>query len=234
MGASAIPAALRVGPVGWVTGVDLSARMVTRAWAKARARGVRNVEFRVADMGELTFDDGTFDAVISGFSIFFAPDMVAQARELWRMVRPGGQLAITTWGPDAFEPALSIWRTAIEQVCPGADPEPLPRDRLFEVAAVRRLLADAGIAEAEVVTERRQHPLRSPEDWWTIVLGTGARRVIDRMPARQAVRVKAANLAWLEDEGIDAVETNVIYAIATKGPSAVSRPSSGATRPAKR
>jgi SAM-dependent methyltransferase len=191
--------------------------MVARAWAKAWARGVRNLEFRVADMGELAFDDGAFDAVISGFSIFFAPDMVAQARELWRLVRPGGRLAITTWGPNAFEPALTAWRRVVAQICPGTDPDPLPRDRLVDIAAVRGLLSDAGIAGAEVVTEKGSEALRSPDDWWTIVLGTGARRIIDRMPARQAARVKDACLTWLGENGIDAVETDVIYAVATKG-----------------
>jgi ubiquinone/menaquinone biosynthesis C-methylase UbiE len=215
-GASAIPAALRVGREGWVIGVDLSARMVTRAWSKAWARGVRNLEFRVADMGALAFADGAFDAVISGFSIFFAPDMVAQARELWRLVRPGGRLAITTWGPDAFEPALTAWRRAVERLCPDIIPDPLPRDRLSDLGAVRRLLSDAGIAKAEVVAEKGHQALRSPEDWWTIVLGTGARRIIDRMTPRQAELVKNANLAWLRENRVVAVETNVIYAVATK------------------
>ncbi len=223
-GATAILAAELVGREGRVIGVDLSARMVMRARAKARALGVRNVDFRVADMGELAFADGDFDAVISAFSIFFAPDMEAQVRKLWRLVRPGGQLAITTWGPRSFEPALSAWRRAAEQVCPGTDPELLPRDRLAEVQAVRGLLSVAGIADAEVVAEEGRHPLRSPEDWWTIVLGTGARWVIDRMPAHQAARVKDANLAWLHDNRIDAIEINVIYAIATKQPNGRSMP----------
>jgi ubiquinone/menaquinone biosynthesis C-methylase UbiE len=217
-GATAILTAELVGREGRVIGVDLSARMVMRARAKARARGVRNAEFCVADMGELVFPDGGFDAVISAFSIFFVPDMEAQVRKLWRLVRPGGQLAVTTWGPRSFEPAFSGWRTAVEQVCPGAVPNLLPRDRLAEVPAVRRLLSDAGIPDAEVVAEERRHPLRSPEDWWTIVLGTGARSVIDRMPAHQVARAKDINLAWLCENGINAIETNVIYAIATKQP----------------
>src|SRR5262249_28928435 len=128
------------------------------------------------------------------------------------------------WGPGTFEPALSAWRRAVKQVCPGADPDPLPRDRLFDLGAVRRLLSDAGIAGAEVVAEEGQHALRSPDDWWTIVLGTGARRVIDRMPAPRAAEVKAANLAWLRENHVVAVETNVVYAVATKGRCARSRP----------
>jgi ubiquinone/menaquinone biosynthesis C-methylase UbiE len=216
-GASAIPAARRVGRNGYVIGIDLSGLMVKRARAKARARGVANLDFRVGDMGELPFADGSFDAVISAFSIFFAPDMVAQVRALWRLVRPGGKVAITTWGPNAFEPALSAWWRAVEQYCPGIDRVPLPRDRLAEIAALRTLLSDAGISEAEVAAEEGRQALRTAEDWWTIVLGTGARGVIDRLPSEQVARVRAANLAWLDEDGVDSVETNVHYAVATKG-----------------
>jgi ubiquinone/menaquinone biosynthesis C-methylase UbiE len=51
----------------------------------------------VRDMESLGFPDGAFDAVVCVFAIFFVPDMIKQVGELWRMVRPGGQLAITTW-----------------------------------------------------------------------------------------------------------------------------------------
>jgi ubiquinone/menaquinone biosynthesis C-methylase UbiE len=98
-GSTAILAAELAALAGRNIGVDLSARMVMRARANARARGVYNVNFLVADMGELALPDEGFDAVISAFSIFFVPDMEAQVGRLWRLVRPGGQLAITTWGP---------------------------------------------------------------------------------------------------------------------------------------
>ena len=55
--------------------------------------------------------DGAFDAVVCVFGVFFAPDMAAFVQEMWRLVRPGGVLAITTWGPGLFEPASShSWR----------------------------------------------------------------------------------------------------------------------------
>ncbi len=101
-GASALPAAQAVGPNGSVIGVDLSARLLDRAREKAKARGLSNVEFRYSDMTSLGYPDRRFDAVVSVFSIFFVPDMEGLFRELWRMVRPGGKLAVTTWGPRIF------------------------------------------------------------------------------------------------------------------------------------
>ena len=79
-----------------VLGVDLAARLLDRGRTKARANDVTNIEFRLADMTALRYPDGHFDAVVSVFSIFFVPDMEGLVRELWRMVRPGGKLAVTT------------------------------------------------------------------------------------------------------------------------------------------
>jgi ubiquinone/menaquinone biosynthesis C-methylase UbiE len=91
-GASAIPAALAVGNTGSVIGLDLADRLLSRAREKARNLGLSNLEFIQADMEKAGFPDNSFDAVISVFSIFFVPDMVKQVAELWRMVKPGGQL----------------------------------------------------------------------------------------------------------------------------------------------
>jgi ubiquinone/menaquinone biosynthesis C-methylase UbiE len=77
-----------------------------------------NINFRLADMTSLGYRDGKFDAVVTVFSVFFVPDMEGLVRELWRMVRPGGKLAVTTWGPRIFEPAYSRWQSAIKQERP--------------------------------------------------------------------------------------------------------------------
>jgi ubiquinone/menaquinone biosynthesis C-methylase UbiE len=76
-----------------VVGVDLASRLLERARSKAMTFDLTNVEFRLADMTALGYEDGRFDAVVSVFSIFFVPDMEGLVRELWRMVRPGGKLA---------------------------------------------------------------------------------------------------------------------------------------------
>ncbi|HEX3415539.1 MAG TPA: methyltransferase domain-containing protein, partial [Stellaceae bacterium] len=92
-GASAIPAALQVGPEGKVITADLADRLLEIARRKAAARGLENIEFRLGDMENLGYPDRHFDAVICVFAIFFVPDVAKQIRELWRMVRPNGQLA---------------------------------------------------------------------------------------------------------------------------------------------
>lgn len=215
-GASALPAAEAVGSKGSVIGVDLSARLLDRARAKAKARGLSNVEFRLADMTSLGYPNDHFDAVVSVFSIFFVPDMEGMVRELWRMVRPGGKLAVTTWGPRIFEPAYSRWQKVIKQERPDHYSAFNPWDRITDPVSVRRLLQDGGAANIEVTAEDGNQTLRSADDWWTIALGSGLRWVIEQMGPEAAARIKTDNVNWLNENKIDRLETNAIYATAQK------------------
>jgi ubiquinone/menaquinone biosynthesis C-methylase UbiE len=98
-GASALPAARAVGPGGQVLGVDLAAPLLELARARAAGEGLANVEFRLCDATRTQLPCGSFDAVVCVFGVFFVRDMTAFAAEMWRLVRPGGVLAVTTWGP---------------------------------------------------------------------------------------------------------------------------------------
>uniref|UniRef100_UPI00286E6B50 class I SAM-dependent methyltransferase n=1 Tax=Chamaesiphon sp. VAR_69_metabat_338 TaxID=2964704 RepID=UPI00286E6B50 len=96
-GASAIPAALKVGTTGSVLGVDLAESLLELARTKAQQQELQNIEFQCADFSELALPSASFDAIVCVFGIFFLPDMEAAVAELWRMLRPGGMLAIASW-----------------------------------------------------------------------------------------------------------------------------------------
>src|ERR1700741_631365 len=115
-GASAIPAAEIVGPAGSVVGIDLAQNLLELARAKANQRGLTNIRFQSEDLMHLPFEEGSFDTVVCVFGIFFVPDMEAALRELKRVVRNGGRVAITTWGPRFFEPASTEFWNSIRDV----------------------------------------------------------------------------------------------------------------------
>ena len=117
-GASAIPAAEAVGQRGFVLGVDLAQNLLDLATAKAKQQGLANVEFRRGDLLQLDLEHESFDAVICVFGIFFIPEMEAAMREPWRLVKPNGKLAITTWGARFFEPANTTFWNSIQTVRP--------------------------------------------------------------------------------------------------------------------
>jgi SAM-dependent methyltransferase len=213
-GASALPAAEALGPGGSVVAVDLSDRLLEHGRAKAAARGLRNVDFRVGDMTNLGFPDGAFDAVVIVFGIFFVPDMEKQVRELLRMTKPGGALAVTTWGPRLFEPMHAEWKASLAEAAPDLVSAFNPWDRITTPEAVRTLLADGGAGDIDVVAEGGRQTLARPEDWWTIALGSGFRWAIDRMTDDARARVLDRNVGFARANAVDAIETNVIYAIA--------------------
>jgi len=215
-GASAIRAAEVVGPEGAVLGVDLAENLLQLARSKARARGFPNAEFRVGDMLALGVPEASFDAVVCVFGIFFVAEMAAAVRELWRVVRPGGKLAITTWGPRFFEPVTTVYWNAIREVRPDLYKGFNPWDRICDPPALRAILEEGGVEEAEIVAESGSHPLVSPEDWWIAVLGSGFRGTIEQLDGAAREHVRATCLAYVTRSDIRAVEANVVYAIATK------------------
>ena len=215
-GASALPAAEAVGPGGSVIGIDLAGNLLEIARRKASMRGLANVRFEIGDMEALNYPDDHFDAVVCVFAIFFVPDMTKQVRELWRMVRPGGQLAITTWGPRMFEPGSSAWWAAVKEVRPDLVAAFNPWDRITRPQAVQHLLREVGIAEAEVVAATGRQPLREPDDWWAVVLGSGYRWTVEQLGPIAAEQVRKTVLARLRAENATSIETNVILAKARK------------------
>lgn len=217
-GASALPAAEEVIPDGRVLAVDLSEALLDRARAKAERRGLNNIEFIVSDFEELGMPDHSFEAVICVFGIFFLPDMSGAIRELWRMIRPGGRLAITTWGPNFCEPANTIFWDAIKKERPELYKGFNPWDRICDPQSVRAMLKEADIDLAEVVAEDGRHPLNSPDDWWAIVLGSGYRGTLEQLDPEARERVRQANLSLVQKSRIQVVETNVVYAVARKEP----------------
>jgi ubiquinone/menaquinone biosynthesis C-methylase UbiE len=215
-GASALSAAGTVGPSGSVTGVDLAESLLELARAKATKRGLTNIQFETGDMTDLRFDTGSFDVVVCVFGIFFVPDMEAALREVTRVARSGGRVAVTTWGARFFEPVSTAFWDAVRGVRPDLYKSFNPWDRISEPETVRSLLASASLTEIEVVPETDAQPINSPEDWWAAVVGSGYRGTVDQLSAAEREQVRAENLAFIRNEGIRSVEANVIYATGKK------------------
>jgi ubiquinone/menaquinone biosynthesis C-methylase UbiE len=215
-GASAISAARLVGPQGKVIGVDLAKELLELARAKASQQHLGNIQFELDDMLSLRFPSESFDAVVCVFGIFFVPDMAMAVRELWRLVRRGGQLAVTTWGPNPFEPANSAFWRSIKDVQPELYKGFNPWDRINDPANLKHILTEGRVEAPKITAENRLHPIKSAEDWWTIVLGSGYRGTIEQLNASERERVKDANLAFIREAKISVIETNVLYALASK------------------
>src|SRR4029453_5314376 len=220
-GASALPAAKRVGLGGKVIAVDLAKELLELARTKAAQQHFGNIQFELGDMLSLKFPSESFDAVVCVFGIFFVANMAKAVQELWRLVRRGGQIAVTTWGPNLFEPANTAFWRSVKNVRAELYKGFNPWDRITDPENLEKILREGGIEAPEITAENRLHLISSAEDWWTIILGSGYRGTIEQLNASERERVKDANLAFIREAKISAIETNVLYALATN---------SGATR----
>jgi ubiquinone/menaquinone biosynthesis C-methylase UbiE len=215
-GASAIPAAHAVGPAGLVLGIDIAVPQLALARARAAAEGLANIEFRHGDATRTGLPDGGFGAVVCVFGVFFAPDMAAFVQEMWRLVRPGGVLAVTTWGPGLFEPANShFWR------CVGAAEPALykafnPWDEITTPAALAALFTGAGVPHPAVAAVAGQHRLDHPDSFWDVVLGSGYRATVDALSPDQRDRVRERLLSALRSDEVTSLRTDVVFGTAER------------------
>jgi SAM-dependent methyltransferase len=83
-----------------VVGIDFAPALIEQAKARASERGLE-IDYRVGDAEALNVDDASFDLVASTCGVMFAPDHAAVGRELARVTRPGGRIALVCWTPES-------------------------------------------------------------------------------------------------------------------------------------
>jgi arsenite methyltransferase len=134
-----------VGPNGRAIGIDMTPAMIERAQANAAAGGYRNVEFHLATIDKIPLADASVDCVISNCVINLAPDKPAVFREIARILKPGGRLAVSDIALKAeLPPAVAQSLAAYVGCIAGA----------IQLDAYREGLLGAGFEHVEIVDSK--------------------------------------------------------------------------------
>jgi len=203
---------------GWVIGSDVAAAMLRLGQMKA-VQDTPNVTFCQMDAERLGFTNASFDCVTCAFSLFQFQDMDQALAEMWRVLKPGGRLGLSNWGPGYFTPIASLQRDLFREF--GIKPL-LINPLVFEPTGLRKLLTRAGYTAVELVEETDEVWFETPEQVWAFNLDMGPFPIMlqQQLSADQQRMLNHHFIAMLEnlmsDRGIKST-FHLIYALARKG-----------------
>ena len=197
-GASLYPALAAVRPDGCVVGVDLANGMVERLRSQLLVDGITDAEVAQGDAERLAASDGSFDALLAGFMIFFTPDPPAVLAELFRVVRPGGRVALSVFdGPPAWPWLADVVREVIGD-------QPVRTGDEFNKASVLDPALEAAGFDTPTATEVTERfvfaDLGAVEAWQRSHAG---RLLLDRLDDLQLERYCGLLAERLEDHRVD-------------------------------
>jgi ubiquinone/menaquinone biosynthesis C-methylase UbiE len=168
-GEPALTIAERVGPGGAVTCTDAVAEMVDAARAEASRRGLTNVQFRQCPADSLPFPDNSFDVTVSRLGIMFFPDPLAAVREMLRVTKPGGRIALAVWHKSEVNPFCYVVTNVMAQhvTSPPADPDAPNAFRFAETGKLAKLMTDAGAIDVQEreVSFNLEAPISARQFW---------------------------------------------------------------------
>jgi SAM-dependent methyltransferase len=170
-GEPSLTAARKVGPDGRVVASDISAEMLAYGRERAKAAGIENIEFVESDAASLDYTADSFDAALSRWGIIFDPDGEGAAARVRSFLKPGGRMAIASWGPPDRVPFLGIpVRTVMERLQvpppPPGTPGPLSRPTSD---ALGGLLEGGGFSGVEVDEAEVSFTFASAEEFATFI-----------------------------------------------------------------
>lgn len=207
-GEPALAIAEFVGGEGKVLGIDLVPEMVEAARRQANGRGFRNAAFAVAQAEALPADAASFDAVVSRFGIMFFPAPIDAIREMLRVLKHKGRIALAVWSFAERNPFHYILSRVVERYVesPPAAPDAPDAFRYAEPGKLSSILSKAGAA---AVSERVfQFSIRasvSLDEFWTLrsEMSERLRNKLAKIPPNQLGQVKREVIDALREYSAD-------------------------------
>jgi SAM-dependent methyltransferase len=177
------------------------------------------------DAQKLEFEDDTFDVVTCGLALFYFPDIEGALKEMWRVLKPGGRLGVSSADPEnAFSPLSEPYMAGLRKASEKLNLDP---PAYSELAALTRrkdtlegLIKQAGFQGVEVREEDIPVRFNSFEDWWAYGRGsTWGELLLEQMTEEQREDFQSKHQSEVEklfgDEGVKTA-TPVLFGVAEK------------------
>lgn len=171
-----------VRPSGSVAGLDFDPAMVAVARELAP-----DIDWQQGDLQSLPFADDDFDLAICQQGLQFLPDRAAGLREMFRVLRPGGRMALGIWTELAKSPGQAALFGALGAML-GKDMSAPPPWSLAEATQVTKLVSAAGFTDIEMTTKMLLAPYPSAREFIEIMIaGTSklTRQALEQIPAER-------------------------------------------------
>lgn len=192
----------RIAPGGWVLASDIADGMLAEGARRTAAEGTADaLAFAAADAEHLCLPDASFDRVLAGLALFMFPHPQQALAEMRRVLRPGGRIALSVWGPREAVPLIARAQDCIARLLP---PPKVARPSVFrfgDAAALTAVLYDAGFSDVRIAPCPFHCRFTDAESYWQafLDLAGGAAEALSRLPEATQHALRAAVEADLED-----------------------------------
>jgi len=183
-----------VGPTGSVMCTDAVEEMVEAAKREALRRGITNIRFRQCLADALPFADNSFDCVVSRLGVMFFPDPVAALREMLRVTKAGGALALAVWQESENNPFLHVITEVMSRHMESSpvDPDSPGAFRFAKTGKLANILKSVGAIDVRerLLKFQIEAPI-SVDEFWELRTATSAtlREKLARLSREQANQV---------------------------------------------
>ncbi|MCT4598132.1 MAG: methyltransferase domain-containing protein [Vallitalea sp.] len=184
-GASLFPAAKKIGNNGKVIGIDFSERMVHETERELLERNIENAEVYMIDVEEMSFDEQTFDYIISGFFITHLFYFESKLSNITKILKKGGKFSFTTWG----EQKDQKWLTQI--IDKYIDKNTSTEIRYNTVDCIVNELKESDFHTIRVHEEQPYVIYNNQDAWWKEMYSNAFRGIIEEIKVQGMNRLES-------------------------------------------